>query len=208
MWAPTVLCSSGGKTRQALRTQTSLPSARQQLVRRDSLQGAREPGSLCGAPRGRCSNPEPCRVGWGRAEQGGTTASTHRNASHMYQTPRARSLAGKQQVVSPPTSNAQGCLWAARVAPLSIVGLTAPSSSRSSVPACPSLPSRGDWDGAPTPQTALERLPNTTAAAPCLLTPSILPGNKDQPSRNKTSLLPKQLGRFSPSLEGMFGKVS
>lgn len=168
-------------------------------------QGAREP---LWSPRGRCSNPEPCRVGWGRAEQGGTTASTHRNASHMYQTPRARSLAGKQQVVSPPTSNAQGCLWAARVAPLSIVGLTAPSSSRNSVPACPSLPSRGDWDGAPTPRTALERLPNTTAAAPCLLTPSILPGNKDQPSRNKTSLLPKQLGRFSPSLEGMFGKVS
>ena len=139
----------------------------------------------------------------------GQRLSTHRNASHMYRTPRAHSLAAKQQGASPPTSNAQGRLWAARVAPLSIVGLTAPSSSRNSVPTCPSLPSWGDQDGAHAPpQPALERLQNTTAAAPCLLIPSILPGNKDQPSRNKMSLLPKQLGRFSPSLEGMFGKVS
>ena len=50
-------------------TQTFLPSARQQLVRRGSLQGARTSEPLCGAPRGRCSVPEPCRVGWGGAGQ-------------------------------------------------------------------------------------------------------------------------------------------
>lgn len=43
---------------------------------------------------------------------------------------------------------------------------------------------------------------------PCPLTPSMLPGNKDQPSRNKMNLLPKQLGRFSPNLKAMFGKVA
>lgn len=137
-----VLCSSGGKQGR-LSEHTDLPPLRKAAAGQAGL----PPGSQGGfvEPPG-ADVPILSLAGWdgeGRSRVG-QRPGTHRNASHKYQAPRARSLAGKQQVASPPTSNAQGCLWAARVAPLSIVGLTAPSSSRNSVPACPSLPSRGD----------------------------------------------------------------
>ena len=136
------LCSSGGKTRQALRAHRP-PSP----LHGSSWSGgtpSREPGSLCGAPGGRCSNPEPCRVGWGGAEQGGKTAEHPQECQSHVPDPKG-ALLGRQAAGGFPThQQCTGCPWAARVAPLSVVGLTAPSSSRSSVPACPSIPSRGD----------------------------------------------------------------